>query len=489
MVRLGSFACLFVCACVVDLSPPNGHPGTDAGSGSGSGSDPVTSAVVVSEPPHGTVVKGDPVGLSLHVAGVYSDTSTALTVQVLADPNDLNSWTSIGTTQATDASGTGFAFAVDVRPVPTAADSARWPAGGVLRLRVVDDAGVALPRDASSPQDTVIGLVDATTEPTTWTYLTEKPVGSTDETTAYYTAINAPATLTDFQTQYQLTGNETTARYFNVGDLGIGRDMHCAATTTPAGGVACWVSNYGTFGGLRSDALAQLLAASTPLATVAMVYTPPLSAPNAVTFMVYGPTGALAPQAQLDTHGDNTSIPQNCLNCHGGRATYDTTTHAAIGARFLPFDPASFAYLDDPKYTLAAQQGQLHDLDVLVATTSPTDAMLEILGGMWPSGAQFDDTFVPAGWSDTPSDARVYREVVKPYCRSCHTTFDKAGGDPSTFATAAGLRAQGAMAVSKICGAGPHGMPTAQATAAAMYGSSARALLLTWLDAPGACAP
>ncbi len=449
------------------------------------------SRTVVTEPPHGTVLTGDPLGQTLHVAGLYTDARSTLTVQVLADPTDLTTWTPIGTTTASEPSGDRFSFAVDVTPVSAGSERGRWPTGGILRLRVVDDTGAALPHDASVPDETVLAVVDATGAPSAWTYLTEKAPGSQDETTAYYAAIGAPRSLAAFQAKYGFGADDLGAKYYNAGDLGIGRDMHCRPTAAPAGGVACYVNNHGTFGGMPGDALARLAAGGAPLATVAMVYAPPLDQPNAVQFMVFAGTGKLTSHAQLDTHGDNKTVPQNCLNCHGGRSRYDATAHAAVGARFLPFDPAAFVFPSaDPALTLGAQSAQLHALDTLVGTTSPTLAMSDEITGMWGPGDIFDAVYVPLGWSATPSDQRVYREVVAPYCRSCHSTFDRGGpSDPATFATAASFRAASSTIVARVCGGGPHGMPTAEATANAMFSSSARALLLTWLAAPGACAP
>lgn len=449
------------------------------------------SRTVVSQPPHGTVLTGDPLGQTLHVAGLYTDSSSTLTVQVLADPADLTTWTPIGTTMASEPSGERFSFALDVTPVTSGPERARWPTGGILRLRVVDDAGAALPHDASVPDETVLAVVDAASAPSAWTYLTEKAPGTQGETTAYYAAIGAPKSLGAFQAKYGFGADDLGAKYYNAGDLGIGRDMHCRPTDAPAGGVACYVNNYGAFGGASGDALARLEAGGAPLATVAMVYAPPLDQPNAVQFMVFGANGKLTSHAQLDAHGDNKTVPQNCLNCHGGRAHYDATAHAAVGARFLPFDPAAFVFpADDPALTLGAQAAQLHALDTLVGTTSPTLATSDELAGMWGPGDIFDAVYVPLAWSNTPSDQRVYREVVAPYCRSCHSTFDRGGAaDPATFATAASFRAAAGGIVTRVCGGGPHGMPTAEATATAMFSSSARALLLTWLAAPGACAP
>jgi hypothetical protein len=442
------------------------------------------------EPAHGLVIEGDPATISIHVAGVYSDSVRPLSVQLLANPDDLSSWQTIATTTATIPSADTFQFAIEVQPVTGEAERVRWPTGGVLRLRVVDDAGVALPHDAALPEDTVVAVVNPAAAPATWTYLVEKQPGSIDETIAYYTAIDAPLTLDAFLTRYGLPGDETSAAYYNAGDLGIGREMHCRATDAPAGGLACYVRNFGTFGGTRDDALAALVGAGPPLATVAMVYTPPITAPNAVAFIVYGPDGARINEAQLDTHGDNKSIPQNCLNCHGGRSSYDLATHAASGARFLAFDPAAFDYALRPDLTFAAQEDKLRRLDRLVANASPTAGVIEMIEGMYPTNnTPYDPLFVPAGWNASPRDARVYREVIAPYCRGCHASFENAPNDPLAFPTAASVKSRAASVLTRVCGIGPKGMPTAEATTLRFFGSSARALLLAWLERPGACAP
>ena len=439
------------------------------------GPEPQPSSGTVVEPAHGALIEGDTATLSLHVAGA-SDRTDALDVQALADADDLTSWTTIGT-----AIPTGGSYATDVVP-----GSDRWPAGGVLRLRVIDSSGNALV-DANAGSDataTTIAIANPSVPPSAWTYLAEKPTGSADETSAYYTAIAAPATLDAFKTQYGFPGDEHAAAYYNAGDLGIGRDMHCRVSGTST---ACYVSNYGTFGGDRDDAIAALVAKGTPLATVVMVYTPPIDAANAVQFIVYNGAGALATQAQLDTVGDNVSIPQNCLNCHDGRSSYDATAHAVHGARFLPFDPAAFAFSSEPELTLDAQQAQFAALDTMVMASAPTPGEQEIITGMWPSGT-YDAGFVPAAWSTTPRDAQVYRDAIAPYCRSCHASFDGAS-ESAAFATPDSLRAHANDAVAKICSTSTRGMPTAQQTATRFYASPARALLLAWLGAPGACAP
>ncbi|MGN6108505.1 MAG: hypothetical protein ACTHU0_25595 [Kofleriaceae bacterium] len=442
------------------------------------------------EPTHGGVLAGEPSVIAIHVAGDYDVAGAQLSVQVLADPDDLASWTTIATTTSENAGGASARFGITVRPVANVQEAPRWPRGGVLRLRVVDPDGNALPYDPSDPDDAVLAVVNPAEIPETWSYLLEKPVCSRDETAAYYAAIDAPPTLDAFQTRYGFPRDEIVARYYNAGDLGIGREMHCRATAAPAGGVACYVRNFGTFGGARGQAISELIAGGVPLATVAMVYAPPIDAPNAVSFVVYGPDGALVTEAQLDTRGDNASIPQNCLNCHGGRSTYDPATHAARGARFLAFDPAAFDFA--PEANFASQDESFRRLNQLVAATEPTSATRELIDGIYAAGAPYDPGFVPPGWADTSSDRRVYREVIAPYCRGCHVSFGgtgATGGDPVAFASAADLRDRAASTLVRVCGTGPRGMPTAEQTARHFFGSSARAVLLPWLGVPGACAP
>src|SRR5687767_14070759 len=72
---------------------------------------------LVSEPAHGTVIAGDPLGTTIRVAGSYSDSSRELAIQTLSNPDDLASWQTIATTTATTPQEVTFGFAVDVQPV------------------------------------------------------------------------------------------------------------------------------------------------------------------------------------------------------------------------------------------------------------------------------------------------------------------------------------------------------------------------------------
>jgi hypothetical protein len=446
---------------------------------------------LVTEPALGAVLDGDPSTISLRVAGVHNVEGRSLMVQVLADPDDPMSWETIASMSATEPQADGkFGFSAVVRPVTGSQDAARWPAGGVLRLRVVDDMGRKLPHDPAAPDDHVIAVVNPRGMPRDWMYLMEKPRGSPAETQAYYAAINAPATLGEFMARYGFPGDEVVARYYNAGDLGIGREMHCRATEAPAGGLACYVKNFGAFGGSRDEAISATMAGGTPLATVAMMYTPPMDAPNAVKFMVYNASNSLMMSAQLDTSGDNTSVPQNCLTCHGGRSRYDAATQTVMGARFLAFDPAMFAYGVRPDVTFAAQEDAFRRLNRLVAGAAPSMATRELIEGIFPiDGSPYDPAFVPPGWSESDADARVYREVIAPYCRNCHASFSSGSDDMLALRTASAVRKRAEDMAAHVCGAGPHGMPAAEQTSMQFFRSPARAIFLQWLDQPGACVP
>jgi hypothetical protein len=109
---------------------------------------------------------------------------------------------------------------------------------------------------------------------------------------------------------------------------------------------------------------------------------------------------------------------------------------------------------------------------------------------MFPADdAPYDAAFIPAGWNATAAERTVYRDVIAPYCRSCHVSFDRGDNDPLAFQSAAQTRALAETIVSRMCGGGPRGMPTAEQTTLYFFDSSARGVMLQWLGYPGACAP
>src|SRR5688572_4479599 len=107
--------------------------------------------------------------------------------------------------------------------------------------------------------------------------------------------------LASFKSRFISAFPEIITKYYNRGDLGLGREMHCAENPFN-GDIACYVINFAsappnsqglfsefTFG--LSPAIAfNNMAAQTEVATVAMVYRPNAAqGDDKVIFAVYGP--------------------------------------------------------------------------------------------------------------------------------------------------------------------------------------------------------
>ncbi len=229
---------------------------------------------------------------------------------------------------------------------------------------------------------------------------------------------NAVATGSIIATFHPPQLTPVSAIYRNAGDLGFGREMHCRQKED--GGAACYVTNYGGFDVPAITSIADALAHRDPIATVAMEYLP--SGTNRVRFYVYDGFGALLRDAVLDSEDDVVKpVPGVCLTCHQG--SYNPSTDTVTGARFLPFDLDSFEYTTTVGYRRADQEQAFRKLNRIVRDTNPTPAMSDLIDGWYaPNGvysetAVFDGSYVPSGWS---SESTLYREVVKPYCRTCH---------------------------------------------------------------------
>jgi hypothetical protein len=487
---------------------------------------------VVLEPRHGAVAL-DGAATPLTFAGYHSEPGHALRIQTLDVPDDLATWTTVATANtATNPSDGGGLYAWQVSLPPEGAGqyvAARWPAGGLLRVRVVDANDSVLSSLFHDSDECLVAaepnwlfraqacgatlpdgmvLVSPSPDPTSGLqarprFLDRKGAITEEQTALYYAAIGAPTTLAAFRTRYGFfVGDDVAASYYNEGDLRVGREMHCKTfTENGQTGVACYSANYGAFSGPVQQALDLAIIGRDSgeslgaFATVCMVYRPPITAPNAVQFMVYGATGGLINAAQLDTFGDNVSIPNNCLNCHGSQSSYNPNTNEVTNARFLPFDVAAFIFPADARYTLAAQQENFRLLNQLVYGAGATPAIRELIDGMYHGGLDVpgtlvDPEFVPPAWSESREAAQTYLHAIAPYCRGCHAS-TAVGEGPSAldFSTPASLRA--ANVRQAVCGVGltPHDMPNAEVVLRRFWESPARAYLVSFLSIPGSCRP
>jgi len=537
------------------------------------------------------------VGHSVTYAGFDDAPGTSVTIQVVADPehddpNLQSSWVNVATAVTSTAPFTWndtdplYFWSVTADPVPSLAEAARWPQGGVQRVRALingrmttifdEDFGSCLNRHpgeswknigiecASATASATPGgvanvanIVSTSPNPAdqyplaagrkhllskkqcliggnaagldnTCSPLTD-PAGTItqNDTRNYYAAIGAPATLNCFKTNFGLGGNGnvfdcgfaqnsftndlTDAVYYNNGDLGIGRHMRCRSFVGQNffgnhRGVACYVSNYSTVANVAqfgTDPEQAIHLAVTDLragnenqafATVAMVYQEPITAPNSVKFMVYDAAGQLATQAQLDNGGFNKAVPTNCLVCHGGTGTFNAATSEVRNAQFLPFDASSFIYSSTLLEADATRQiPNFRALNNLVLVTNPPAAEADLINNWYgynlASGTPNFD-YIPAGFNPPPGATgsgtaqRVYTEVVRPYCRTCHIS---QLADPiPDFATISNP-AKAATIKTEVCDLKL--MPQAEHTLRNMWASPARAHLIGGLNLITSCKP
>jgi hypothetical protein len=503
-------------------------------------------------PHNGTTTEDPVIGETFLFEGYYPEPNIPISLQVLAnptlDPAVATNWQQFATaTTSTTPTSVNrpeplYHWSVTAAPVPGIGVSLRWPSGGLVKVRAVakdPDGDTTLytfdditytdcfAQYATQPWDTIgtecqgLGLnrsalvstrlnpVDAAVSNRP-EFLGKKKSGLLNqaaeeaETQAYYAQIQAPATLDIFRGKYGFPSGDVTATYYNDGDLGLGREMHCRVFQTPQlqVGVACYVSNYAQqvngvpiFGGSSAVALQDAVTRTNKFATVAMVYTPPANTTNSVQFMVYNAQGLLAPKAQLDNAAHNTFVPGNCLSCHGIRATYNPNTHSVSGAaKFLPFDVFSFRYSTAAGFTYADQANSLRALNGLITLTSPTQAISEFIAGTYAPKLVSDptavanNTYVPPNWTNTKQKGLgLYRGVVKPYCRTCHMSAVDTGAD---FLDEADFDLYMPAIKTEVCSSGTaRTMPQAEHVMRKFWNSGARAYLDMGLDLRSACKP
>jgi|GEM_PF-5114239 len=303
-----------------------------------------------------------------------------------------------------------------------------------------------------------------------------------EETRAYYDAVKTGAdgsgpsisealgTLQAFRNRYFSRGKELVSEYYNKGDLGIGREMHCNFELP--GERACYVSNFApclepleangrcSFPEFdkRAESFESQRRGDVPFATVAMVERDSIdpNEKNSVFFAVYVCTGRDCNQLSdhelftgpvaLDNHGvaavrklqagsfsgggSNVFNPGNCLTCHGAGGSYDPETHSTTGAYFLPFDMNAFEYLDGYRngpLSRVAQHDIMREMNAKIAEShlggvGTARSMIEA----WYDGdfraGQFSAARMPeqGGFVRGEASGSIYSRVYAKACRGCH---------------------------------------------------------------------
>jgi hypothetical protein len=367
------------------------------------------------------------------------------------------------------------------------------------------------------------------------------------EADAYYAALDSDpgygpggrdtTTLEKWKIANGFPDGEVVAAYYNSGDIGVGREMHCRRNDV-TGARACYVTNYGpaAFDANPSPDDPQIAvnnavnalvngSVSGKVATVAMEWVvsglgnnPVQHIPaDPVRFWVFDDDDDRVPVITLDAEGPK-PVPGVCLPCHGGAETGTHQLHQPgeakfldQNARFLPFDTCAFEFSTQPGFTEVDQRDAFVELNAIVLDTEPFQpaqpgggqvapppgSNTELLYGLYGvdhnnvtpginpldllvgSAPQQVETFVPPAWASNPE---LYLEVVKPYCRTCHVSLhgNPPGGPgkpplPNIIGNILGAF--------HVCSdTTPLRMPHASRTMDLFWGGSARAALLKSYD-------
>ena len=469
----------------------------------------------VLSPVYAAVYSRTSLGVQLNIAGLTKAPNTVLDIVVL-DPSDQdpNAPQSTWAPLARVSSGSAAQIVQRTALYPWSAvlqgnaiNANQWSSGGIVHLQVRANQQAAGVFDASlsacsqlytswadvASNCTVplpwLTLIDAATSaPPAFPYLTnpytDANTRSPAETELYYQVVDPQEQRINLPSFMAINGfydSHIRATFFNAGDLGFGRDMHCRPSSDNSGGAACYVGNYDGPGGTADVALPDTIAVDGTIATVAMEYRPNDTL-NKVVFYVYDGRGVRIDQAILDSQGPK-AIPQSCLTCHGG--SYSATTHSVSGTNFVAFDTQSLAFSTEPGYTLADQQEALRRLNQLVLSTQPAPGIANFINDAYSPlsvqtpGAIQTASFIPSGWV---GQEQVYSNVVMPHCRSCH---DSQTGSLA-FQSAQDFTGLATVIGRSVCGSGAH-MPASEVNDKKMRQSGARAYLVDALGIASGC--
>jgi hypothetical protein len=265
------------------------------------------------------------------------------------------------------------------------------------------------------------------------------PVQANGLTTAYYASIDpsgtktTPGDVNDFARWKTANGfdrpGETCAIYQNEYDLGFGRDMHMqrgGQNGTCSNCIAYYVTNYANV----EDAVS----GANQKATVAMEFSPQNGVRGTpyTKFYVFNPDGSIANSVALDDFGPK-FVPTLCIVCHNGNVSSMGPDGNLTTARFIPFDLESFRFHPtNAQYHQPQQEAAFKELNRGILDRTNASAPVRLLITDWygtegdtslPNGT-FDKTAVPSQWTSPTDESALYNAVVKPSCRSCHTTRD-----------------------------------------------------------------
>lgn len=379
-----------------------------------------------------------------------------------------------------------------------------WPNVGIgnLLFQAADDSGFTMTPlrgiDNNGSEHAFwpdIRFINGRDAPVGSPYLT-LPMGASTITPAVgYPSNLIPSTRTGFMNTYGYNTSSFHAKYYNAADLGLSRDMFCK-TSYPWR--TCMVDNWAreVSGSPGVPSFGNHATATGPeaqrMATVVMVASTTTPS-NPPVFGAYDKNGNRLNEIKLDIPGRNKAIPNNCMACHGGSgAGFDASGKPKVNrAAFLPFDTESFL---DWTPTVASQREPFRQLNAFVLASQPTPAIVDLITGWYGSASGvnnpnqfFNRAYVPAGWKKTPGQTKIYNEVIKPHCRTCHIAQENSQGGLD-FLKASDVEALRALIVANTCVS--YRMPHAEQTLKRFWADGSRAQLLGFFgrnDFGGAC--
>ncbi|MEO5509804.1 MAG: hypothetical protein ABIS27_04185 [Longimicrobiales bacterium] len=226
------------------------------------------------------------------------------------------------------------------------------------------------------------------------------------------------------------------AVYGNPGDLGFGRRSDCFQRTRtgllPGVYTVCYAAAHGfppgdpQFNdpgvitapkeGEKEGFILAMVITKEPTGTTFMVFVPSVRKVDQVVGSVSG-AYKLATEVSLDTEGPK-YVPFACLSCHGGK--YNPTTHKVDDASFLPIVPDLQSFASEGEK--ASQQERIRRINAIIAKSGSAPSVAAYINGLYGNqvsvaGRTATPDFVPSGWQ---TQAGFYRQVVRPYCATCH---------------------------------------------------------------------
>ncbi|MDG1482247.1 MAG: hypothetical protein P8R54_21840 [Myxococcota bacterium] len=347
------------------------------------------------------------------------------------------------------------------------------PAGEYLTRKLVEEAQLPTGFDGGDVAEAYYDAIDPLGEATTF----EDWVSSLSWPDKYDTNGNFDPRRSG--------GDDAFAIYGNDGDLGFGREMHMwewsdwdPNQTGEDPIIAMYTTNYLTVGAAA--------AGLGVVATVAMEFRPhPVNGGAHYTrFFAFDSSGARIGELPLDDFGVK-AMPDLCTNCHGGEPAAEsqlTVSGSSLvypddgrmadafgrAPRFIPFSVETFGYT--PGYNLSSQQAAFKTLNEVLFETNISTDVHDMITGWYADGTGIQDTeWMPPGWATHPTNPSVdseafYSDIVQPYCRSCHLSFNSS----LDFTETMEVMGMGSYLDFLMCDA-PTQMPQAQVTQGNFY--------------------